>query len=377
MEIDFGAAHSPIAVYAGDDGLADKKPMGPDTLFGIGSNTKEFTAALILKLEADGLLSVDDPIGKWLPEYPAWKDVTIRALLNMTSDIPNYSETVELGEIQAADIHHQFVDSKLVSFVDPALGHRFPKPTGWFYSNTNYVLAGMIVARLTAQKDIEQALTTRILEPLGLHDTFYANGSNPGPASSGPAVMARVPRALFLLQDCLDYQPTPCTKSTLAPLLGQDMRMQNLSWAGAAGAMISNPHDLALWIRALFAKQVIPERQLDEMTSLVSLKTGLTIQDVTPDDPAAFGLGIGRFYRPELGGKYWFYEGETMGFRMIFAYWPQYDLVITGGVNSRPPHGEDRLGQDLIGPGIRGSATGRASPDGEVAGDASFRRHSV
>ena len=212
--------------FAGNDGLADAKPIGPDTLFHIGSNTKEFTSALILKLEADGKLKLDDTIGRWLPQYPAWKDVTIRSLLQMTSPIPNYSETVAIGEIQAADIHHQFSAKDLIGFVDPANGQHFPPATGWFYSNTNYILAGLIIEAASGM-NYEQALTTMILEPLGLHDTFYADGPHPGPAAAGP-VMARVPRALFLLQDCLDYQPQPCSVSTLAPLIGKDMRTQNL-----------------------------------------------------------------------------------------------------------------------------------------------------
>jgi D-alanyl-D-alanine carboxypeptidase len=152
-----------------------------------------------------------------------------------------------------------------------------------------------------------------------------------------------------MLQDCLMYQPEPCHVSTLAPLIGKDMRMQNRSWAAEAGAIISNPHDLGSWIRALFEKRVFPAKQLDEMTELVSNKTGLPVRDVTADDPGGFGLGLGRFYRGELGGAYWFYEGETLGFRTIFAYWPQYDLLITGSVNSRPPNGEDRFGPAVIG----------------------------
>ena len=145
LQVDRGAGHPIISVFAGDDGLSDKKPIGPDTLFQIGSNTKAFTAALILKLEAAGKLRLDDTIGRWLPQYPAWKDVTIRSLLNMTSPIPNYSETVEIGKIEVADIHHQFSDKDLIGFVDPGNGHSFPPATGWFYSNTNYILAGLII----------------------------------------------------------------------------------------------------------------------------------------------------------------------------------------------------------------------------------------
>jgi D-alanyl-D-alanine carboxypeptidase len=347
LQVDRGEGHPILEFYAGDNGLSDKKPIGPDTLFDIGSNTKEFTSALILKLEAAGKLNIDDTIGKWLPQYPAWKDVTIRSLLQMTSPIPNYSETVAIGEIEVADIHHQFSAKDLIGFVDPKNGNHFPPGERWFYSNTNYILAGLIIEAASGM-NYEQALTTMILEPLGLHNTYYADGPHPGPAAAGP-VMSRVPRALYLLQDCLGYQPEPCKVSTLAPLVGKDMRMQNRSWAAEAGAIISNPHDLGLWIRALFAKRVIPAKQLGEMTTLVSNTTGLPLPEVTPSEPGGFGLGLGRFYRRELAGPYWFYEGETLGFRTIFAYWPEDDLLITGSVNSRPPNGEDYFGPTVFG----------------------------
>jgi D-alanyl-D-alanine carboxypeptidase len=347
LQVDRGAGYPIISVFAGDDGLADKKPIGPDTLFDIGSNTKEFTAALILKLEAAGKLKLDDTIGRWLPQYPAWKDVTIRSLLQMVSGIPNYSETVEIGEIEVADIHHQFSAKDLIGFVDPGNGKHFPASAGWFYSNTNYILAALIIEAASGM-NYEQALTTMILEPLGLRDTYYADGPHPGPASARP-VMSRVPRALYMLQDCLMYQPEPCHVSTLAPLISKDMRMQNRSWAAEAGAIISNPRDLGSWIRALFEKRVIPAKQLKEMTTLVSNKTGKPLPELTADEPEGFGLGLGRFYRKELGGAYWFYEGETLGFRTIFAYWPQDDLLITGSVNSRAPNGEDKFGPIVIG----------------------------
>jgi D-alanyl-D-alanine carboxypeptidase len=346
LQVDRGAGHPIISVFAGDDGLSDKKPIGPDTLFQIGSNTKAFTAALILKLAAARKLSLDDTIGRWLPQYPAWRDVTVRSLLNMTSPIPNYSETVEIGEIMAAEIHHQFSDKDLIGAVDPNNGHHFPPPSGWFYSNTNYILAGLIIEAASGLS-YEQALTTMIIEPLGLKDTFYPDGPHPGPAALGSQI-ARVPRALYMLQDCLDYQPKPCSVSTLAPLIGKDVRTQNMSWAGPAGAMVSTPHDLALWIRALFGKRVIPETQLGEMEKLVSQKNGSPLSDATLDDPRAFGLALGRFYFKDQGGGFWFYEGETLGFRSIFAYWPQFDLLITAAVNSQAPHGEDRLGPTLV-----------------------------
>ena len=348
LQVDRGGGNPIISVFAGTNGLSDSKPIGPDTLFDIGSNTKEFTAALILKLEADGKLRLDDTIGRWLPQYPAWKDVTIRSLLHMVSGIPNYSETVEIGEIQVADIHHQFSAKDLIGFVEPDNGRHFPPASGWFYSNTNYILAGLIIEAAFGM-NYEQALTTMILEPLGLHDTFYADGPHPGPAAAGP-VMSRVPRALFLLQDCLMYQPEPCSVSTLAPLIGKDMRTQNRSWAAEAGAIISNPRDLALWIRARLREARLSgkaARRDDRRWSRT--RRACRFARSPPTTRPASALALGRSYRKELGGAYWFYEGETMGFRTIFAYWPQYDLVITGSVNSRPPNGQDQFGPAVIG----------------------------
>ena len=336
LHVDVGGRH-PIDLFTGTDGR-DGKPIDGRTLFQIGSNTKHFTSALVLKLEADGLLNIEQTVGDWLPQYPAWAKVTIRSLLNMTSDIPTYSETVPIAETMSADLDHQFSQSDLVA---AAYDQNLPIPSGYFYSNTNNVLAGLIIEAAT-HMTFGDALDA-MLRPLHLKQTFYRDGPYP------PRVLKRLPVGIYANTDCTIYQPQPCGTTAWAGLVGKDVSHQNLSWAGPAGGMISNTTDLSHWVRALFNGKVIPREQLEEMTSIVSTKTGLPIPDVSADDPAGFGLDLGRAYRASLGGTYWFYQGTTFGFRAIFAYWPQYDLVITAMTNSQPQDADDQFAATVVG----------------------------
>ena len=344
LHVDLGDPGPVIEAYSGNDGLRDNAPIDGDTLFQIGSNTKHFEAAVLLKLEADGKLDINQTVGDWLPQYPAWSHVKIRQLLNMTSPIPNYSETVAIGRIVASDLDHQFTNRELIKAAYPRPDNQLPTPAGWFYSNTNNILAALIIERasgLTLKEAFENEF-----KRIGLHDTFFSDGRYPA------AVLARVPAGLYKNAECLSYQPAPCERSTLAPLIGKDMRLQNLSWAGGAGAIISNPRDLAKWVRALFGGRVIPQRQLDEMRKLVSQRTGAAVDHATEEE-LAFGLDLAQAYKADLGGLFWFYQGETLGYRCIFGYWPQYNLVLTVATNSQPPQGEDRLGDFVLGRVLR------------------------
>jgi D-alanyl-D-alanine carboxypeptidase len=133
-----------------------------------------------------------------------------------------------------------------------------------------------------------------------------------------------------------DYQPPPT--SVLAPLIGKDVRAENMSWAGPAGGIIATLGDLAQWYRALFGLRVIPQVQLDEMETLVSTLTGLPLPVPTTADPGGYGLGVTEQYSVSyFRGFAWYYEGETEGYRVVFAYWPQYDMVITMVANSNVP----------------------------------------
>lgn len=263
-----------VAVSAGNDGLPGAQPMTPGSLFQIGSNTKSFTSALILLLEVAGKLNIDQTVGDWLPQYPAWKSVTIQSLLDMTSGIPSYDATVAMAEKQI-DLNYQFTPEQLISFVDPDEGSTIPRTTGYSYSNTNYFLAGLIIERASGMS-YKKALETMILKPLHLRNTYYFYGPTPD------YVLDRMPAGFYNDPTCIEYQPQPCTVSTLAPLLGKDVRAENLSWAGPAGGIISTLGDLAKWYRALFGLRVVPQAQLGEMKSLVLIPTGVPIPGTRP-----------------------------------------------------------------------------------------------
>jgi D-alanyl-D-alanine carboxypeptidase len=333
--ISFGDAGPAIEAFAGkvgrDPGAA---PVDQDTIYQMGSTSKSFTVAVILKLEAAGKLSIDDPLGKWLPEYPAWQDVTIRRLLDMTSGIPNYSETEWMSRAWADEPKRDFTFEELVDAAYPSATNKLPVNKGYFYSNTNYILAGMIAEKATG-KSFRDLVHELVIEPHGLHSTFYEAGTYP------ESVIKRLSHGYFENEACADYQPN-CKESWNLPLVGRDMREASTSWAQAAGGAISSARDVDRWMRAVFDGKVVPPKQQEQWMQLVSMKTGEPIAAVSADDPGGFALGLANSILGPLGAQ-WFYEGETLGYRTLYVWIAAEDLMITVQTNSQPPEGTDKL----------------------------------
>ncbi|GAA4736287.1 hypothetical protein GCM10023328_15790 [Modestobacter marinus] len=298
-----------IDVSAGTTTLGGSVPVRPDSVWQIGSNTKAFTAVLLLQLEAEHRLSIDDTLSTWLPQYPQWGDVTIRRLLNMTSGIPTYDDQPAWYADYGADPHTYFSPERLVGYVLDA-----PATTGYSYSNTNYVLAEMIIERVTGASYQEQ-LYDRIIDPLCLRDLHYRPHVYPA------SVTSREP-AGYLFNEQFPL-----------PQFGQDVSRDTLSWARAAGGIISTTRDMTRWERALYGGRLLPPQQQAELESLISTTTGQPIARTSVDDPQGFGLGIAQLTVEELG-TFWFYEGETLGFRALHAYFPDSGVIIAIGLNS-------------------------------------------
>ncbi|HYL26381.1 MAG TPA: serine hydrolase domain-containing protein [Candidatus Nitrosotalea sp.] len=308
-------------------------PITADSLWQIGSNTKAFTAATILQLEAEGKLTIDQTVGKWLPQYSAWKNVTIRRLLNMTSGIPTYDDTQQMLGDYAKNPTHDFTIPELIAYVYPT-NPKAPKPTtGYSYSNTNYLLAELIIEK-AADNTYRNELQGRFLRAdLGLEDTHYRSFSYPA------SVLERMPAGYFF-----NHEPDD---AGLAPLLGKNITPYSVSWMQGAGGIVSTSEDLTRWVRALYAGSALEPKQRAELMTLVSIKTSKPLAKTSLQDPRGFGLGVAQMTTPETG-TVWFYEGESLGFRMVHVYFPRQDVVIAFGLNSQPAPKADQVGKLVV-----------------------------
>jgi len=290
------------------------RPISLNNLWEMGSNTKAFTAVMMLQLEAEGKLSINDTLAKWLPQYPAWGQITIKQLLNMTSGIQDALAQPAFLQTYAAAPNRVFSGERLVSYVAG-----LPLETGWLYSNTNYVMAQMIIERATHDSYAGQ-LRRRIAVPLGLDNLFFGATRYPG------SVTARLPAGYFYLG--------PDALPEMSSQFGTDQSRYPVA-APASGGIATTPADLAKWSRALFTGRLLPPKQQRELESLVSQKTGKPIKKLTPGDPAGFGLGVSQSTASALG-TVWLYLASTLGFRSLLTYVPRSGTAIAIGVNSVP-----------------------------------------
>ncbi|HMF28641.1 MAG TPA: serine hydrolase domain-containing protein [Candidatus Cybelea sp.] len=312
------------AQYGGEGAAAR-----PDDLWQIGSNTKAFTAATILQLEAEGKLDIDQTVGHWLPQYPAWKHVTIRRLLGMTSGIPGYDNVPAMWAPYIRDPQHNYTAAELIGYVYPGSPHAPPPTTGYNYSNTNYILSELIIERASGQTYAHE-VERRFFRTLGLNDTYYSGTKYPA------EVRDRMVSGYFFSHDA--------DNAALRPILGRDVRNDSVSWMKAAGAIVSTPEDLTRWARALYTGPMLPHKQRVELLTLVSTKNGAPLAKTSLSDPRGFGLGVAQMTTPQTG-TIWFYEGITLGYRSVHLYLPRQDAVIAFALNSQPDSKEDQAGK--------------------------------
>jgi D-alanyl-D-alanine carboxypeptidase len=235
-------------------GVADRstgRPMRPGLRFRAGSLTKPLVATVVLQLVAEGRLSLEDTVERWLPGLLPYGDqLEVSRLLNHTSGVPDYTPAIfpALYESPRARLR-AWAPRDLVGLV----ADQPPRaaPGAWTYANTGYILLGLIVEAASGRA-LGRELDRRILGPLGLGATVF-----PDHASDLPSPSARG----------YSLPMGPEGQALDGPLL--DFTVQDPSWAWAAGALVSNLEDLAGFFRALLGGRLLPARLLGEMRTTV------------------------------------------------------------------------------------------------------------
>jgi D-alanyl-D-alanine carboxypeptidase len=217
--------------------------------FRVASVTKPVVATVVLQLVAEGKLSLDDSVERWLPGIvPNGAQITIRELLSHTSGLYNYTDDPAFGVALLSDPRRVWTPRELVAWATahPSL---FAPGTGWSYSNTNYVVLGLVVEAVTGTT-LEQQLQARIFQPLALAATSFPLGTEiVGSHAHGYVGEATVPGLGNQLIDITDL---------LSP-----------SHLGAAGALVSNGDDVTRFFSALLSGRLLPRNLLGAMKTRV------------------------------------------------------------------------------------------------------------
>ncbi|MGL5444580.1 MAG: serine hydrolase domain-containing protein, partial [[Mycobacterium] stephanolepidis] len=218
----------PTGQYVRAFGVANtttRAPMRPDFYHRIGSVTKTFTVTAVLQLVDEGKLGLDDPIAESVDKVPGGDKITLRQLARMQSGLFNYSMSLVFNRDLEADPRRRYSTQQLLdySFTQPP---NFPAGQGYEYSNTNAVLLGQVVEKVSGQS-LPAFVREHITEPLGLnHTSFPDTNTIPDPHAQGYTQLT--PTGPLI--DSTDWSP---------------------SWASWAGAMISTLEDLRIWVPAL------------------------------------------------------------------------------------------------------------------------------
>lgn len=265
---------------------ATNAPMRTDFYSRIGSLTKEFTVTAVLQLVDQGKLRLGDPISKYVQGVPDGDQITLRELAGMRSGLVPYDDTDEFAKAFLADPHRSFTPQQLLgySFAQPLA---FAPGTAYEYSNTNTVLLGLVVEKVSGQS-LSNYLHQHILVPLKLtHTTLPTTAAYPDPHAQGYTAAGAAPGGE---QIATDWNP---------------------SWAWAAGGMISTLGDLRIWARAVATGTLLTAETQKQRFDTVSMAPGGV--------PSPDNYGLGLFVASGWIG----HSGSLPGYQSLALYLPQ------------------------------------------------------
>ncbi|KUN09424.1 alkaline D-peptidase [Streptomyces yokosukanensis] len=272
--------------------------------FRIGSSTKNFVATSVLLLVAEGRIGLDTPADDYLPEFGLDRRVTVRMLLQHTSGIFNHTgELYEDGTIVLGVPWQgkKWVDNRFKTYLPEELVRlslsrpaRFAPGTGWSYANTNYVLARLVVEKVTGRSFAEE-LQRLVLGPLGMTGTVAPGAS--------PEIPEPHNHGYYRYEDAGHERTVDVTR-------------QNPSWVGAGGDMISTTRDLHTYFSALMGGKLLPAELLADMR--------------TPEATVGYGLGV--FAQETKCGTVFHHNGATMGSAALMYSTSDGSKTLTAGL---------------------------------------------
>jgi D-alanyl-D-alanine carboxypeptidase len=311
MEIGIGRAGK--VLYSHGYGLRARSralPVTSQTVFPIGSITKQFTSTAVMLLVDRRKVDLDAPVARYLPSAPHGSEITVRELLDQTSGLPDYLDNKPLlASIMAGTVRSDSVPN-LVALVN-GKPLRFKPGSKYEYSNTNYALAGMLVARISAML-YSRFLQREIFTPQHLTSTQYLRMSVP----SGTDVSRGY-----------DYKKG---RFVLLPSFSMD-------WGNAAGAIASNVSDLIHWDNAYFSGQIIPLQAVRIATTPPPHIAMLRSKNRTNN--LGLGYAFGWVQARAEGRQMVWHNGGLPGARAMNATFPRDDLeiiVLTNATDASP-----------------------------------------
>ena len=296
------------AIFQRGYGAGDLRTLAPideNTDFRLASFTKQFTAMAVMLLIRDGKLQLDTRLTGIFPDFPAYgSGIAIRHLLTHTSGLPDYEDLMGKGWSAS----HQIQDSEVLDLLKRQTAGKFAPGTRWDYSNSAYVMLGLIVARVSGQT-FGQFLHDRIFQPLHMNGTLvYVNGVNTVPHRA----FGHSRRGANLVET--DQSSTSATQGD--------------------GGIYSNLADLAKWDEALEKHTLLSESEMSPALIPVRLANGeLAKWPATPgDDNLAPGkpvsYGFGWFLDPYEGHQRMWHFGSTTGFGTAIERFPADQLSV-------------------------------------------------
>ncbi len=298
-------------------GLADVEsaaPMTPQSRMLAASIGKSFVAATALALALDGVVDLDAPVSAvlsqrpWFSRLPNHDSLTLRQLLTHSAGLPDHVHSARFAKAVAQrwkEPGNPFPPETLIEFVldEPAL---FPAGQGWAYSDTGYVLAGLVIEQASGQR-YEQQLAARLLEPLGLSAT------TPSSRRSLPGLVAG-----YTAPDNPLGLPV---KTTSAP--GVMVWNPAVEWTG--GGLVTSSRDLVLWARELYEGRALPGDYMDELLRAV-LVGG-------EDSGVRYGAGVAIYEKTPFGPSYG-HGGTIPGYVSSLRYYPQHRVAVAFQMNT-------------------------------------------